>query len=670
VRVHRWSIDGFGSFVGDEGDLAVDPHGGGLTVVYGPNEAGKTTLMHFITGVLFGFPDGRRKGPRHEPLRGGNHGGRLEVSSPQFGRVTIARSASRRVLQLHNADGPLPPDSLDEILGHTTAAVYAHVFSVDLHSLHELQLLDDEALRARLFAVGTHGNGPTAADALRALADRRDALWRPASRATTRASVLRAQIDDTLTALASARLEVVEATAAHRHVEHLQAQIASAQDERLAAFADRRGLAAAVELWPTWQVGRFARDELAAMPGLGTEALADALSHLHPRQGAEAERAARIARLALRSSAGIAAASPVTATATRVTLALAVVVGLLLTLAGHPGVGVGVAVLVAAAAGLAVTVGRGTPPPAAHDGPDVELGVERAAQAEFARDVRRVAATFGVPADESPAVVLDALLARLEEQRAHEAAVERADRALSTHCAALLLDPAQVTTLLANPDPTGWRASLTTLDDRVASLDAERDQATRQMLRAEDDIERVLDRADVVALDQRLVSLTTDLAQVVLEWRTVSAAHAMVEATVQRVQRDRQPAVIHRAATWFSQVTDGHYRQLVAPDDALAVVDDHGRLVDPAVLSRGTKEQLYLCLRFALAEELGSASTPLPLLLDDILVNMDPVRMQRMIEVIVDVATRQQVVFFTCHPHVVEQIRAVAPGAQHIELGR
>jgi uncharacterized protein YhaN len=29
----------------------------GITVLYGPNEAGKTTLLRFIRGVLFGFRD-------------------------------------------------------------------------------------------------------------------------------------------------------------------------------------------------------------------------------------------------------------------------------------------------------------------------------------------------------------------------------------------------------------------------------------------------------------------------------------------------------------------------------------------------------------------------------------------------------------------------------------
>ena len=35
-------------------------HPSGVTIVYGPNEAGKTTLLRFIRGVLYGFPPEER----------------------------------------------------------------------------------------------------------------------------------------------------------------------------------------------------------------------------------------------------------------------------------------------------------------------------------------------------------------------------------------------------------------------------------------------------------------------------------------------------------------------------------------------------------------------------------------------------------------------------------
>ncbi len=66
MRITGWSIDGFGHF--NKAEITDLPPG--LVVVHGPNESGKTTLMDFITGMLFGFPDRRSPKRRHEAVNG------------------------------------------------------------------------------------------------------------------------------------------------------------------------------------------------------------------------------------------------------------------------------------------------------------------------------------------------------------------------------------------------------------------------------------------------------------------------------------------------------------------------------------------------------------------------------------------------------------------------
>ncbi len=65
-----WRLDG----------LRLDPLGEQLTVFYGPNEAGKTTLLQFIRSVLYGFSAERRR--YLPPVHGGQPGGSLWVSRP------------------------------------------------------------------------------------------------------------------------------------------------------------------------------------------------------------------------------------------------------------------------------------------------------------------------------------------------------------------------------------------------------------------------------------------------------------------------------------------------------------------------------------------------------------------------------------------------------------
>ena len=56
MRITALEVDGFGVWSG----LKLGEMAGGLNVFFGPNEAGKTTLMQFIRSVLYGFSPPQR----------------------------------------------------------------------------------------------------------------------------------------------------------------------------------------------------------------------------------------------------------------------------------------------------------------------------------------------------------------------------------------------------------------------------------------------------------------------------------------------------------------------------------------------------------------------------------------------------------------------------------
>ena len=90
MKIKSIDIDGFGVWKG----LALEELSDHATVINGPNEAGKTTLMQFVRAVLYGFTPERRK--RYlPPVNGGQPGGRLRVHN-EFGSFTIERRSVRR----------------------------------------------------------------------------------------------------------------------------------------------------------------------------------------------------------------------------------------------------------------------------------------------------------------------------------------------------------------------------------------------------------------------------------------------------------------------------------------------------------------------------------------------------------------------------------------------
>jgi uncharacterized protein YhaN len=104
--------------------------------------------------------------------------------------------------------------------------------------------------------------------------------------------------------------------------------------------------------------------------------------------------------------------------------------------------------------------------------------------------------------------------------------------------------------------------------------------------------------------------------------------------------------------------------------EAIRVLSSAGAEIDASNLSRGSVEQLYLCLRLGLAETFAERSEALPLILDDVLVNFDPGRAVAVAEAIAETAEHHQVLFMTCHPHLEELVRSVVPEAQVLRLER
>src|SRR5260370_15305961 len=137
LKIERLRIDAFGQFHSFDREL-----GAGLNVFYGPNEAGKSTLLAFIRAVLFGFPK-RGEPVRYEPDRG-TIGGELLLKTAAVG-FWVRRSGSRRSeggLLLRSLERErLPPSRLNESLCALSRELFCQVFAFALHELSSFEEL-------------------------------------------------------------------------------------------------------------------------------------------------------------------------------------------------------------------------------------------------------------------------------------------------------------------------------------------------------------------------------------------------------------------------------------------------------------------------------------------------------------------------------------------------
>jgi uncharacterized protein YhaN len=221
--------------------------------------------------------------------------------------------------------------------------------------------------------------------------------------------------------------------------------------------------------------------------------------------------------------------------------------------------------------------------------------------------------------------------------------------------------------LLTRADPQRWAHELDELDHQLRAIDAQIEELTAEHAHLTAERDRLERSADVAAAELRVADLESQLADAITRFATLATAHRLVESTLARYQRERQPDVVKKAATLFDQLTDGHYRRLEVRDREIIAIDHAEREVRAHQLSQGARQQLYLCMRFALAESYAR-TTRLPLLLDDVTVHTDDHRHLRLADAVADVARDHQVFVFTGHQRTVGQLQAAAPDAQLIEL--
>ena len=69
-------------------------------------------------------------------------------------------------------------------------------------------------------------------------------------------------------------------------------------------------------------------------------------------------------------------------------------------------------------------------------------------------------------------------------------------------------------------------------------------------------------------------------------------------------------------------------------------------------LSEGTADQLYLALRLASLDVYLESHEPIPLVVDDILIQFDDHRAIAALQLLADLSLRTQVVLFTHHEHL------------------
>ena len=224
---------------------------------------------------------------------------------------------------------------------------------------------------------------------------------------------------------------------------------------------------------------------------------------------------------------------------------------------------------------------------------------------------------------------------------------------------------------LANSDPSLLGEESAVLLARLGEVEETRNALREERGGIDAELAQLAGEEESSDLRLRRNALEEQLREQAREWSRLTIAENLLERTRQKFEEERQPSVIRHAQDFFSAVTGQRYGRLYAPigEQSITVTDSTGAGKQPGELSRGTREQLYLALRFGLIREFGEHAERLPVVVDEALVNFDPERARLAAEAFGQLAETNQVLVFTCHPATAEMF-ADAAGAQVVDISQ
>lgn len=216
--------------------------------------------------------------------------------------------------------------------------------------------------------------------------------------------------------------------------------------------------------------------------------------------------------------------------------------------------------------------------------------------------------------------------------------------------------------LKPGPRPN-WEAQKSIIQNEKDFLKIQYEEAIRKKATLEGEIDAEFKSEELARLQLEAGELEEQIRQGLDDWLQLATAQELLRRTREKFESENQTPAVAEASRLFNRLTSGRYERINVPLDSdkaeLTIVPKVGPAMALSDLSRGTLEQLYLCIRLGYIKAFQKQrGVSLPLLMDDIAVNFDQQRMEETFELLSELSREgQQILFFTCHSDLTRLLR-------------
>ena len=215
---------------------------------------------------------------------------------------------------------------------------------------------------------------------------------------------------------------------------------------------------------------------------------------------------------------------------------------------------------------------------------------------------------------------------------------------------------ADVIEFLKTHDQLGLREGIINLESKISSLTDGLNSKNKELGEKKGEIRRIEGESELAERMTELEIERQKLTDAYKDWIIGKIALKLLTEERGKYEKEKQPVIIKNSSKYFDKITSGKYKRInVSLDKSeITIFDSREASKNIDQLSRGTKEQLLISLRLGFIEEYETKAEPLPVIVDEVLVNFDPTRAKKTAEIFQDFGKNRQIIIFTCHPSMVE----------------
>lgn len=194
---------------------------------------------------------------------------------------------------------------------------------------------------------------------------------------------------------------------------------------------------------------------------------------------------------------------------------------------------------------------------------------------------------------------------------------------------------------------------ITSIGEEIAKLNKERDDITKSLeehqisqWELEKQLEHLGNLKDETAALKKVIAENDRLQ---FEIDAINIAQDLISQLAISIKTSFGTYLNKEASVLVSGITGGVYDSMFIDDDLNIFMNTRTKLVPIEQISRGTMDQIYLALRLAAAGFLAEGGEALPLLFDDSFANYDEKRLRSALRWLNQSYKQKQILLFSCH---------------------